>query len=241
MSTITIPERKVPTRRISFDDALADLPKHFAGHDDVIASHLIASLSSVFPDGEDFFVRSVRSYRDKIDDPELKRQVAGFIGQEAMHGREHRALNDRLDALGYPSKRVERFYEVGPRDRAGGHCRRSPTWLPCGARTLHGHLRRSAAGSDEARTGGSVTRSLTTSCCGTRWRSSTRRWPSTSPQGGRRVRAAAGVHHEPADPSGSSAAWRSRRSCRCWATATSTWGRLKQSWKRLKGSPPFLS
>ncbi len=113
MSTTTTPERKVPTRRISFDDALADLPKHFAGDADVIASHLIASLSSVFPDGEDFFVRSVRNYRDKVDDPELKRQVAGFIGQEAMHGREHRALNGRLDELGYPAKRVERFTKWG--------------------------------------------------------------------------------------------------------------------------------
>jgi predicted metal-dependent hydrolase len=48
-----------------------------------------------------------------VADPELKRQVAGFIGQEAIHGREHRALNDRLDELGYPTKRTERFTEKG--------------------------------------------------------------------------------------------------------------------------------
>jgi predicted metal-dependent hydrolase len=113
MSTSITPDRKVPTRRVSFDDALADLPKHFAGDGDVIASHLMASLSSVFPDGEDFFVRSVRSFRDKLDDPALRKQVAGFIGQEAMHGREHRALNGRLDELGYPARRVERFTRWG--------------------------------------------------------------------------------------------------------------------------------
>ena len=113
-TTEPISERKVPTRRISFDDeALANLPKHYAGNADVIASHLIASLSAVFPDGEDFFVRSVRNYRDQIDDPELKRQVAGFIGQEAMHGREHRALNDRLSVLGYATKRVEALTKWG--------------------------------------------------------------------------------------------------------------------------------
>lgn len=113
-TTEPISERKVPTRRISFDDeALANLPKHYAGNADVIASHLIASLSAVFPDGEDFFVRSVRAYRDQIEDPELKRQVAGFIGQEAMHGREHRALNDRLSVLGYATKRVEAFTKWG--------------------------------------------------------------------------------------------------------------------------------
>lgn len=107
------PARKVPTRRISFKESLQDLPKHFAADGDLILSHLAVSLSSVFPDGEDFFVRSVRHYRNEITDPELKRQVAGFIGQEAMHGREHRELNDRLDELGYPVKRFERWTERG--------------------------------------------------------------------------------------------------------------------------------
>lgn len=104
-----MPQRTVPTRRISFEESLATLPKHFAADGDLIASHLTACLSSVFPDGEDFFVRSVRHFRDQITDPVLKRQVAGFIGQEAMHGREHRALNDRLGELGYPVKRFERI------------------------------------------------------------------------------------------------------------------------------------
>jgi uncharacterized protein len=76
-------------------------------------------VSSLFPDGEDFFVRSVRHYRDQITDPALKKQVAGFIGQESVHGREHRALNDRLDQLGYPTKRLERFTQraLGFRER----------------------------------------------------------------------------------------------------------------------------
>src|SRR3954452_22653426 len=107
------PTRKVPTRRISFEESLQGLPKHFAADGDLILSHVAASLSAVFPDGEDFFVRSVRNFRDQITDAELKRQVAGFIGQEAMHGREHRTFNDRLDELGYPTKKVERFTKKG--------------------------------------------------------------------------------------------------------------------------------
>jgi uncharacterized protein len=105
--------RRVPTRRVSFEDGLAELPRHFAADGDLILSHLFASLSSVFPDGEDFFVRSVRRFRDRIDDPELQRQVAGFIGQESIHGREHRALNDRLAQLGYPTKQAERLTRFG--------------------------------------------------------------------------------------------------------------------------------
>src|SRR3954469_16809270 len=113
MTQSSDPDRQIPTRRISFEESLQDLPRHFAADGDLILSHVAAALSAVFPDGEDFFVRSVRRYRDQIEDPELKRSVAGFIGQEAMHGREHRAFNDRLDELGYPVKRFERFTKWG--------------------------------------------------------------------------------------------------------------------------------
>jgi predicted metal-dependent hydrolase len=113
MTQTSNPERKVPTRRMTFEESMRDVPRHFAADGDLIGSHLTAALSAVFPDGEDYFVRSVRHFRDQITDPALKRQVAGFIGQEAVHGREHRVFNDRLDELGYPSKRVERLTKAG--------------------------------------------------------------------------------------------------------------------------------
>jgi uncharacterized protein len=106
--TPTTAARWVPTRRMDFEASLRQVPRHFAADGDLIVCHLLATLSSVFPDGEDFFVRSVRTYRDRLDDPVLKRQVAGFIGQESVHGREHRVFNDRLDELGYPTRRYER-------------------------------------------------------------------------------------------------------------------------------------
>lgn len=111
------PELKVPTRRMSFGESMRDLPRAFAADGDLISCHVIMALSSVFPDGEDYFVRSVRHYRDRITDPALKRQVAGFIGQEAVHGREHRVFNDRLAELGYPTKKYERFTDAGLRFR----------------------------------------------------------------------------------------------------------------------------
>jgi hypothetical protein len=92
---------------MDFEPSFGDLPRHFAQDGDLVLSHLAAALSGVFPDGEDFFVRSVRRFRDQVTDPALSRQVSGFIGQEAVHGREHRALNARLAELGYPTKRVE--------------------------------------------------------------------------------------------------------------------------------------
>lgn len=88
--------------------------RHYVGHD-IVQSHLVTLGSSVFPEGEDFFVRTVRNYRDQITDPELRRQVAGFIGQEATHGREHRTHNAYLARLGYPTRLVDRATKVGLR------------------------------------------------------------------------------------------------------------------------------
>jgi hypothetical protein len=64
-------------------------------------STVLSALSLLFPEGERFFVDSVKQLRGGIDDPALRAKIAGFIGQEAMHGREHRAFNDLMVAHGY--------------------------------------------------------------------------------------------------------------------------------------------
>ncbi|WEY42842.1 metal-dependent hydrolase [Paraburkholderia sp. SUR17] len=71
-------------------------------------THFFNALSLLFPAGERFFMDSVRNYRDRIDDPVLKQQVLGFIGQEAMHTREHIEYNDLLDAAGLPAHKLDR-------------------------------------------------------------------------------------------------------------------------------------
>lgn len=98
----------VHVRRIRFTYPVASLDRHFV-QGDLVMSHVIAHLSAVFPEGEEFFVRSVRRYADQITDPELKERVKGFVGQEVTHGREHRALNERLAQMGYPTARVDRM------------------------------------------------------------------------------------------------------------------------------------
>src|SRR5436305_7557143 len=103
--------RSVPTRAMEFDAWLDDLPKHFAADGDIVTSHVLAVLSAVFPDGEDYFVRSVQAVRDRITDPRLRADVEGFIGQESMHGREHRALNERLAELGYPTRAIGTYVQ----------------------------------------------------------------------------------------------------------------------------------
>ncbi len=113
MSTATLerqtsdPTRTFAVRRISFDHVVDGLDADLAADGDVILPHLVAALSGLFPDGEEMFIDAVRHYRDEVTDPDLRRQVNAFIGQEVTHGREHRRLNERLAELGYRSKLVE--------------------------------------------------------------------------------------------------------------------------------------
>lgn len=71
-------------------------------------SHLLNTFSLFFPSGERFFIHSVRHYRDRIGDERLKKAVTAFIGQEAMHTREHEEMNRLLAAAGLPAERLER-------------------------------------------------------------------------------------------------------------------------------------
>jgi predicted metal-dependent hydrolase len=72
-------------------------------------THFLNALSLFFPAGERFFMDSVRNYRDRVTDPELKKAVMGFIGQEAMHTREHMLYNELMSKAGLPAGPLDRF------------------------------------------------------------------------------------------------------------------------------------
>lgn len=75
--------------------------------DSAICTNFINALSTLFPEGERFFADSVRHYLGEIRDPALLAQARAFVGQEAMHAREHRRFNELLAAQGYPVARME--------------------------------------------------------------------------------------------------------------------------------------
>lgn len=81
----------IPARNLTFTHEARALP-FFGGN--LVANMMFVVFSGIFPDGERFFVRSVRRYRDDVhDDPELEARVRGFAAQESLHGREHARLN----------------------------------------------------------------------------------------------------------------------------------------------------
>jgi predicted metal-dependent hydrolase len=67
---------------------------------DPIATAYFNALSAAFPQGETFFIESVRRYRDSVHEP-LRQQIAAFVQQEAMHTREHVVFNKLLRTAGY--------------------------------------------------------------------------------------------------------------------------------------------
>ncbi|MCD6059835.1 MAG: hypothetical protein K0S16_146 [Moraxellaceae bacterium] len=91
---------------------------HFAAGP--VFTAFLNTFSIVLPVGERFFIDSVRAYRDQVTDPELKKAITAFIGQEAMHGREHEEYNDALFARAPVAPKFERFVK-GLLDRVTKH------------------------------------------------------------------------------------------------------------------------
>lgn len=72
-------------------------------------TQFLNALSLFFPAGERMFIDAVRSYRDQIPDPDLKKAATAFIGQEAMHSREHVEYNRLMEDAGMPAEKLEGF------------------------------------------------------------------------------------------------------------------------------------
>ena len=106
---------KVRRMRFQFGEP-EPLHRHFV-EGDIVFSHLVAVLSGSFPPGEESFIRSVRRFSDQTTDPVLKKRVAGFIGQESVHGQEHRKLNTQLADMGYPLVRFLLFAPTSVREK----------------------------------------------------------------------------------------------------------------------------
>lgn len=66
-------------------------------------------MSTIFPEGERFFISCVRNFRDQVTDPVLQHEIRDFIRQEGQHGIIHTQFNERLKAQGIDVDMVERI------------------------------------------------------------------------------------------------------------------------------------
>lgn len=103
----------------------SSIPRYWF-HGSVLPTQLVNALHLVFPEGERFFIRSVRHYLDAIDDPELLARVKAFSGQEGRHGREHERFMDVLREQGYD---IDRFLALYRKVGYGWIEGAAPAWL----------------------------------------------------------------------------------------------------------------
>jgi len=95
---------RVRNLQFRFDDATRSQRWWHGG--DPVATAFFNALSATFPDGEKFFMDSVRHFRHLTHEP-LRSQIKDFVGQEAVHSREHRTFNALATDAGYDIARLE--------------------------------------------------------------------------------------------------------------------------------------
>ncbi|WP_329526879.1 metal-dependent hydrolase [Streptomyces sp. NBC_01462] len=85
----------ITPRRVSFD--WERTPLHWIP-DEPTATHVVNVLHLLLPAGERWFVKVLKEGLPLIGDPELLRDVKGFMGQEATHSVQHAYVLDHLAA-----------------------------------------------------------------------------------------------------------------------------------------------
>ncbi len=142
---------EIPIRRPA-GSLSRDIPRHWYGGD-AFATHFLNALSSTFPFGEAFFVRSVLHFREQIEDPQLLRRIRSFAGQEGQHSRVHDEHVEILVAQGYAALETRNRFV----DRiARWHNRRTPKLslaMTAGLEHLTALLARQLLSDPELRTG----------------------------------------------------------------------------------------
>lgn len=100
--------RRIVPRRVRFD--FADTPLHWLPGDPQ-TTHTINVLHLLLPAGEKWFVDVYRQALPLITDPQLRDDVKGFMGQEAVHSRAHAAVLDHLKDQGLDPAGYTKFVD----------------------------------------------------------------------------------------------------------------------------------
>jgi len=108
MMNIAVKHQVDPVVRSNLNFKIDEIPKFWFGNDP-FKTRFFDALSLTFPEGERFFIESVRLFRDQIHDEDLQQKVKDFIRQEAQHGIAHDRMNQQMIAQGMP---VEKFTQM---------------------------------------------------------------------------------------------------------------------------------
>jgi hypothetical protein len=117
-------------RDVEFD--WAKLPFHYVPGES-FATHVLNVLHMLLPAGEEFFVDVFKKALPLIKDDQLRLDVQGFIGQEAMHSQAHSGVLDYFTAHGIDvasfTNQIAWLFEKLMGDRPRWSMRRRRSWL----------------------------------------------------------------------------------------------------------------
>lgn len=95
---------QIRPRNRNFASAVIERRRWVGG--DPYASAFFNALSVTFPEGEIFFIESLKKFRKRVP-AKLQREIRAFIQQEAIHSREHHSFNEHLKDCDFEIGRLE--------------------------------------------------------------------------------------------------------------------------------------
>ena len=100
---------KMKVRNVKFNFEEVNETHYMASN--IFATHFTNALHVLFPEGEKYFIKSIKPFYREIADPELKAQARDFMSQEAIHHREHERFWDQLEGMGLKPRPFARFFK----------------------------------------------------------------------------------------------------------------------------------
>lgn len=90
---------QITVRQMNFDFS-EQIQRYWYGNSP-FKTHFFNSITLLFPDGEQFMLRTVKRQIKQIDNPQLKQEALAFVGQEAQHAVQHEKFWNNLRQQGY--------------------------------------------------------------------------------------------------------------------------------------------
>lgn len=84
------------------------IPKYWFDNDPFM-TRFWGGVCATFPEGERYFISSLRPFRDLVTDPRLQQEIKDFMGQEGQHGIIHTEFNKILQQHGMPVDKLIKY------------------------------------------------------------------------------------------------------------------------------------